>query len=527
MRVQRFLWLACVPVCGFVLTITLIWLVGTQAARVTAGTAEARRAVLYVSKAGEDDGNECQDSRLPCQSIQRAIRVAQEGDYIHVAGGVYTGVMYDPSTAMGISATVIITKDISSLLGGYSPDFSTRDIETYETTLSAAGSPGAYVAVLVDSNVRLGGFTITGGSGAHSPGMFYYPGGAIRIFDGSPTVRDNLITNNKAFRRGGGIYIGRGATPSILNNRIVSNTVITVEGDDTSVGGGIYVASGPTLIRDNAILSNTAQTEGGGIYVGWNVEAAIISNTIAYNSLSDQPSGKGAGIHTVGLDKVVIIRGNLIHDNLLKSGFEGSGLYISSPAIIDSNWIEANIGPDERSALCIMDVTNPLTVTNNIIAENSGIGVRLIENNDIRMTNNTIVGNALRGVQVLFPQTEQVEPPSFSLHNNIVTNNGECGVFIENNGNQDMDYNDVYGQRYQYCGFPSILAHSISQDPAFIDPTTGDYHISAGSPAINQGDGAVAPLVDYDGNLRSQNYTVDMGAYEFVYYRTFLSILRR
>ena len=129
MRVQRYLWLACVPVCGFVLTIALIWMVGTQATRVTAGTAEARRAVLYVSKAGKDAENECQDSRLPCQTIQRAIQIAQAGDYIHVAGGMYSGVMYDPSIAMGISATVIITKDISSLLGGYSPDFSTRDID--------------------------------------------------------------------------------------------------------------------------------------------------------------------------------------------------------------------------------------------------------------------------------------------------------------------------------------------------------------------------------------------------------------
>ncbi len=528
MRVQRFLWLACVPVCGFVLTIALIWLVGTQAARVTAGTTEARSAVvLYVSNTGEDAGNECQDSRLPCQTIQRAIRVAQAGDYIHVAGGRYSGVMYDPSIAMGVSATVIITKNISSLLGGYSPDFSIRDIDAYETILSATGSPGAYVAVLVDTDVRLGGFTLTGGSGAYSPGMFYYPGGAIRIFDGSPTVRDNLITNNKAYRRGGGIYIGRGATPAIVNNRIVSNSVITVEGDDTNAGGGIYVASGPALIRNNTILSNTAQTEGGGIYVGWNVEAAIISNTIAYNSLSDQPNGQGAGIHTTGLDTVVVIRGNLIHDNLLKSGFEGSGLYVSSPAMIDSNWIEANKGPDERSALCISDVTNPVTVTNNVIAENSGIGVRLIENNDILMTNNSIVRNLLRGVQVQFPQTEQVEPPVFSLRNNIVANNGECGVFVENAGWQDMDYNDVYGQRYEYCGFPSIQEHSISQDPTFVDPTTGDYHLSAGSPAINQGDGALAPLIDYDGNVRSQNYSVDMGAYEFVYYRTFLPILRR
>jgi parallel beta-helix repeat protein len=435
--------------------------------------------------------------------------------------------MYDPNLAMGVTATVIITKDISSLLGGYSPDFSTRDIEAYETILSAVGSPGAYVAVLVDTNVRFGGFTLTGSSGAYSPGRFYYPGGALRIFDGSPTIRDNLIINNQAYRRGGGIYVGRGATPLILNNRIVSNSVITIEGDNTSAGGGIYVASGPTLIGDNTILSNTAQAEGGGIYVGWNVPVEIISNTIAYNSLTDQPNGKGAGIHTTGLDEVVMIHGNFIHHNSLESGFEGSGLYISSPAMIDGNWIEANYGPDDRSALFIMDVSNALTVTNNIIAENSSIGVRLIENSDIRMINNTIVGNAFRGVQVQFLQSNQVELPAFTMQNNIVANNGECGVFIENVGKHDMDYNDVSGQIYQYCGFPSIQAHSISQDPVFVDPTISDYHLSAGSPLINRGNGSLAPFLDYDGSLRAQNYNVDIGAYEFVYFKAFLPIVRR
>jgi parallel beta-helix repeat protein len=528
MRVQRFLELACVPACGFALVMTLIWLAGTQAARVNAGVADGHSGVvLYVSNNGEDAGNLCQDSSSPCQTIQRAILVAEAGDYIHMAGGEYTGSMFDPGISMGISATVIITKDISSLLGGYSQDFSTRDPITYETVLSAADTPGGYVAVLVGTNVRLGGFTLTGGSGAYSPGGFHYPGGAVRIFDGSPTISDNVINNNKAFRRGGGIYIGRGATPSILNNRIVSNTVLTVEGDATSAGGGIYIASGPTLISNNTILSNTAESEGGAIYIGWNVPVEIISNTIAYNRLSDQSSGHGAGIHTNGETEVALISGNLIHHNSLGSGFEGSGLYISSPAMIEGNWIEANQGLDGRSALFIMDVSNPVTVTNNVIVENSGIGVRLIENGDVRLINNTIAGNDFRGVQVQFVQTNQPGQAAFTLHNNIVANNGECGVFIENNGSQDMDYNDVSGQRYQYCGFPSIQAHSLSQDPAFVDPTLSDYQLSARSPAIDSGDGSIAPVMDYAGNVRSQNYTVDIGAYEFVYYRALLPLVRR
>jgi parallel beta-helix repeat protein len=524
--VRHFHWLIFPISCGFVFVIALVLLAQVQANRVAAESIHADSpAVLYISTQGTDVGNDCQNSLSPCQTIRRAIQVAKAGDYIHVAGGTYTDSMYDPDIAMGVTATVIITKDISSLLGGYSQDFSTRDIDVNKTILSAAGSPGAHVAVLVDTNVRFGGFTITGGKGAYSPDRFKYPGGAIRIFGGSPTIRDNTIINNQAYRRGGGIYVGRNATPSILNNKIVLNKIISLKGDNNSAGGGIYVSSGPTLIRDNVITANTANAEGGGIYVGWNVPASIISNTITYNQLQDPSKAEGAGIRTTGKGVEVVIRGNHIHNNWLNGGFEGSGVYVSSPAIIDGNWIDDNYAPGGRSALCVAETTVPVTLTNNIISDNIGSGVRSFNNQDFRMINNTITGNIFRGVQVLFPDSDMAGPAMFTLRNNIVANNGECGVYIENMGNHVMDYNDVVGQRYQYCGFPSVQAHNLSQNPIFVDPLKGDYHLSPGSPAINTGDGAWAPLIDFDGAVRSQDYNVDMGAYEFVYFRVFMFMI--
>lgn len=513
-----------VPLVGGLTLITaLVWLASAQASQVTENLSSYRTAVvLFVSTQGHDIDNSCQDSRLPCETIQHAILVAGAGDYIHVAGGTYTGRMSDPNTALGITATVIITKPISSLLGGYSADFSSRDINTNPTIISAENSPGAYVAVLVDTNVRFGGFTLTGARGAFSPGGFKYPGGALRVFGGSPTIMDNLISGNQAYRRGGGMYIGRDATPAIINNWIINNTVVTVEGDSSNAGGGIYVASGPTLIRNNQILSNTAEIEGGGIYVGWNVPVSIISNTIANNKLLDSSFSQGAGIHTNGDTTVVLIHANLIQHNSLTGGFEGSGLFISSPAIIDANWIDENYAPGGRSALCVMDVSRPVTVTNNIIADNTSIGVRLIENKDTRLINNTIVGNNFRGVQVLFPQDTPSEDPYLTLQNNIIASNGECGVFVENPGLQAIDYNDVVGQRYQYCGFPDLQAHNLSVDPRFVEPATDDYHLLLNSPAINQGDPDFAPLFDYDDIQRSQYYNVDMGALEFVYLRTYI-----
>jgi hypothetical protein len=202
-------------------------------------------------------------------------------------------------------------------------------------------------------------------------------------------------------------------------------------------------------------------------------------------------------------------------------------LLISSPAIIDGNWIEDNFATSGRAALCVADVTIAVTITNNIITENAGTGMRSFNNQDIRMVNNTIARNAFRGVQVLFPEFDPAGSATFTLHNNIIASNGECGVFIENEGNQRLDYNDVVGQRYQYCGFPDIQGYNLSIDPVFVNPTASDYHLLAGSPAINQGDGSIAPMDDFDGTKRSQNYTVDMGAYEFIYLKVFLPMTRK
>jgi hypothetical protein len=326
---------------------------------------------------GDDITNDCQESIHPCQTIPRALQVAGPGDYIHGAGGNYTGSMYGPDIALGTTATFIITKPISSLMGGYSSDYSQRDDAATETILSASSSPGAYAAVLAGTDVRFGGFTITGATWAFASGGFVYPGGGLRVFGGSPTIEDNLVIGNQAYHRGGGRYIGQDATPAIVNNTITSNSVATVDGDNYNEGGGIYLASGIVLVRGNQILSNTAEYRDAGIFVGWNVAASIISNTITYNTLQEFSFSKGAGIHTLGDTTTVHSQDNQIHHNSLTGGFEGSGV-VSSPAIIDANWIAENYAPGGRSAVCVMEVTHHITLTNNIITNNTSIGVRLI-----------------------------------------------------------------------------------------------------------------------------------------------------
>jgi hypothetical protein len=59
---------------------------------------------------------------------------------------------------------------------------------------------------------------------------------------------------------------------------------------------------------------------------------------------------------------------------------------------------------------------------------------------------------------------------------------------------------------------------NISREPKFVVPawgTTGDYHLVASSPGIDQGTATGAPAVDLDYRQRPQGKAFDMGAYEF------------
>lgn len=87
-------------------------------------------------------------------------------------------------------------------------------------------------------------------------------------------------------------------------------------------------------------------------------------------------------------------------------------------------------------------------------------------------------------------------------------------VYDNNGGNYGTDF----GITLSYCCTtpdPGGIGN-ITNDPVFVNPDDGDYHLQSNSPCINAGDNYyVSATNDLDNNPRISGGTVDMGAYEF------------
>ncbi len=135
--------------------------------------------------------------------------------------------------------------------------------------------------------------------------MQYWPsavltyGGGIYIKDSSPNITFNVIRENSATDRGGGIYITGTSSPRIVRNTIESNWA-------ENWGGGIHVDgnSSPT-IQQNIIQNNRATIidnadpvfpygRGGGICIGPSASVRNIAN-VAWPRQDCPPVGTSSG----------------------------------------------------------------------------------------------------------------------------------------------------------------------------------------------------------------------------------------
>jgi hypothetical protein len=276
-----------------------------------------------------------------------------------------------------------------------------------------------------------------------------------------------------------GVYIDGSGVPTITLSGFQIRRGHALESD----GGGVYVAGGVVVLEHNTILSSTADVYGGALFVS-----------------------KGN----------VTLRSNSIRGN---SAQYGAGLFVAGGDVtLEANTFLRNVAVPVGGVLAIDG--GAVTAANDVIAQNAlaGAGVYLTGGH-LTARHWTLVNNGRYGV--IADLGIDIDSGSAMIQNSIVAlhRSGLCGAGA-------VAHQTLFHDVSELCIAGASCINNLFGDPKFSDPSSGDYHISSGSAAVDQGYG-VGLARDFDGESRPAGAASDIGADEVWAKATFMPLVVR
>jgi hypothetical protein len=332
----------------------------------------AHSADLHVDVDTGQDIPACGGEVSPCKSIQQAVNLSTSGDTILVADGTYNyqaGV--DPCVTE--TAVVCIVEKELTLIGGYSPDWVTRDPVSTPTVIDGGTIQRGLLVMRThpaspnNASLVLDGVTIRQGraAGASSAPEDRFGGGLKAALVESLVLRDVKFENNAAegddtasgdggMGVGGGAYISSAVSLPLTQTTMVrvtfsGNQAVGGTGPERggfAIGGGLFInrsvftASGIVFENNTATAGSSpgdgefngqrADALGGGmamILIG--NEATIddldVSGNISTGGSSAGVGGVGAGGGVYAEASAVVLRDSRLHGNTSVGGAAVTG----------------------------------------------------------------------------------------------------------------------------------------------------------------------------------------------------------
>jgi hypothetical protein len=422
--------------------------------------ANAARIYVDANATGSNNGSSWVNAYT---TIEDALNASIIGDEIWIRSGIYK-----PSTSNGFDIPSGIK--VYGSFAGTETSVSERDLVANTTTLNGdIGVVGNdfdnanHVVIMtnVNNQTRLDGFRIINGYANNV--LNASKGGGLYNLNGSPTIANCIFISNYSNDFGGAI-VSEGGNIIIEDCDINNNTSV-----DT--GGGVYFSqSGTGIIRRTKINTNTCTLGSGGGVSTSNGVTSLIMDRCEISGNTTQDFG---GAAVIGDDTSFSIYNSVILGNIsdVNTIYMHTTFNTGSHEIINCTFSGNNLVNNTSGFSTTIRVTTSTTVSNSVFWDNDAAGE-------------------------IYRVGAGITDPSV---NNCLIDGG----FATGTGNIDINPN------FSSPAIPAFAPFSISDGY--------DYSLSMSSPAIDSGDnGALSPVfnLDFLGNARIFNGTVDMGAYE-------------
>lgn len=300
---------------------------------------------------------------------------------------------------------------------------------------------------------------------------------------------DHSVFSNNTGSFGGGFAMGSDGVASAIQIDI-RNTHFIGNSTRNADGGAIFMSllrDTTTINIENVVFENNSASEHGGAISIINENEATTFLVVNQSEFIDNVSGSPGGGAINILTLPTFISTSFFKGKITNSLFTGNtGLW--------------NMGPGEEGRV-ELEMLNCTSYDNGrfILSKTWGAEFDTTYRTAIARIENSIFWEPNLDLQHIFynGNADSFHVKGYTLRNNLISTTS-CDL--------------------EACDLADLGGNIYGVNPLFIDEAAGDLHLRACSPAINRGYNTsvvmASSMADLDGNIRIQEDTVDMGAYE-------------
>jgi parallel beta-helix repeat protein len=302
---------------------------------------------------------------------------------------------------------------------------------------------------------------------------------------------------------------------------------------------GLYISKSSFIKLVGNHVSGAGQPSSGktakGITLSNVTDSLVSGNTVDHNS--------DFGIYLVSGSTRNEIVGNQLTLNARQFSRGASGIRLHGSS---ANTISSNVSHDnEDSGIELVTGSDNNLVVNNVSYRNGDHGIDNLDSDGQRIISNSVLGNATAGINLEGGSIGGTLSNNISVDNGIGSSRTRGNIRIDSTSttgtaiNYDLVWLNAAGIMIDWGGqayaTPEALQaatgqepNGIAKDPKWVAPSSGDLHLTSGSPAIDSANSGVsgAAATDAEGLARFDDPGTsnsgagpraydDRGAYEF------------